>query len=293
MEGKVALFKRFANVDAFPIALATQDVDEIVETVKHIAPVFGGINLEDISAPRCFEIERRLIEELDIPVLHDDQHGTAIVVLAGLTNALKVVGKSIDDISVVVHGAGAAGIAVSHLLHAAGVPDIAVIDSKGVITLGRADSNPYKEEVAAYNTGGRTGTLAEAIRGADVFIGGSVPRVLTTAMVQTMKSGAIVFAMANPDPEIMPEDAKAGGAACVATGRSDYPNQINNALAFPGLFKGALAARIPKFTAEMKVAAARAIADMVPAPTVDKIVPSPFEPGLADVVAGAVQSVQL
>ncbi len=292
MEGKAALFKRFAGVDAFPIALATQEVDEIVEAVKRIAPVFGGINLEDISAPRCFEVERRLVEELDIPVLHDDQHGTAIVVLAGLTNALKVVGKSIESISVVVHGAGAAGIAVSHLLHAAGVTDIAVIDSKGVITPGRADSNPYKEEAAAYNTGGRTGTLAEAIRVADVFIGVSVPRALTTEMVQSMKWGAIVFAMANPDPEIMPEDAKAGGAIIVATGRSDYPNQINNALAFPGLFKGALTARIRRFTPEMKVAAARAIAALVPVPTADKIVPTPFEPGLADAVAGAVQLIQ-
>ena len=290
MEGKAALFKRFANVDAFPIALATNDVEEIVETVKRIAPVFGGINLEDISAPRCFEVERRLINELDIPVLHDDQHGTAIVVLAGLINAARVVGKSLDSLSVVISGAGAAGIAVSHTLHAAGVRDITVLDSKGVVVKGREGMNPYKEEVAVYNTQGRSGSLAEAIKGADVFIGVSAPGVLTADMVKTMNERAIVFAMSNPTPEIMPEEAKASGAACVATGRSDYPNQINNALAFPGLFKGALASHIPRFTSEMKVAAARAIAGLVPEPLFDKIVPSPFEPGLADAVAAAVSS---
>ncbi|MBI4435500.1 NADP-dependent malic enzyme [Candidatus Uhrbacteria bacterium] len=290
MEGKAILFKRFAGIDAFPICLATQDVDEIVETVKRIAPGFGGINLEDIAAPACFEVERRLIEELDIPVMHDDQHGTAVVVLAGLLNALKVVGKKLEDVSVVISGAGAGGMGITHLLFEAGMTRLAMIDSKGIIAQGREGMNSYKEKLAArINPEGRTGSLADALVGADVFIGVSQPGLVTADMVRTMAQKAIVFAMANPIPEIMPEIASAGGAAIVATGRSDFPNQVNNVLAFPGIFKGALEGRIRRITPAMRVAAAHALAKLVPEPTSEKIMPSPFEPGLADVVAEAVK----
>ena len=290
MEGKAILFKRFAGIDAFPICLATQDVDEIVETVKRIAPGFGGINLEDIAAPACFEVERRLIEELDIPVMHDDQHGTAVVVLAGLLNALKVVGKKLEDVSVVISGAGAGGMGITHLLFEAGMTKLAMIDSKGIIAPGREGMNSYKEKLAArINPEGRTGTLADALVGADVFIGVSQPGLVTADMVRTMAEMPIVFAMANPIPEIMPEIALAGGAAIVATGRSDFPNQVNNVLAFPGIFKGALEGRIRRITPAMRVAAAHALAKLVPEPTSEKIMPSPFEPGLADIVAQAVK----
>lgn len=290
MEGKAALFKRFAGVDAFPICLATQDVDEIVETVKRIAPGFGGINLEDIAAPACFEVERRLIEELDIPVMHDDQHGTAVVVLAGLLNALKVVDKKLEEVSVVISGAGAGGMGITHLLFEAGMTKLAMIDSKGIIAPGRDGMNSYKEELAArINPEGKTGTLVDALVGADVFIGVSQPGLVTAEMVQTMAKDAIVFAMANPIPEIMPDEARAGGAAVIATGRSDFPNQVNNVLAFPGIFQGALEARLRRITPAMRVAAAHALAKLVPEPTAEKIMPSPFEPGLADVVAEAVK----
>ncbi len=290
MEGKAILFKRFAGVDAFPICLATQNVDEIVETVKRIAPGFGGINLEDIAAPACFEVERRLIEELDIPVMHDDQHGTAVVVLAGLLNALKVVGKKLEEVSVVISGAGAAGMGITHLLFEAGMTKLTMIDSKGIIAPGRDGMNSYKEALAArINPEGRTGSLADALVGADVFIGVSQPGLVTADMVRTMADKAIVFAMANPIPEIMPDVARAGGAAIVATGRSDFPNQVNNVLAFPGIFKGALEGRLRRITPAMRVAAAHALAKLVPEPTAEKIMPSPFEAGLADVVAEAVK----
>lgn len=290
MEGKAVLFKRFAGIDAFPICLATQDVDEIVETVKRIAPGFGGINLEDIAAPACFEVERRLIEELDIPVMHDDQHGTAVVVLAGLLNALKVVGKKLEDVSVVISGAGAGGMGITHLLFEAGLTKLAMIDSKGIIAPGREGMNSYKEELAArINPEGHTGSLGDALVGADIFIGVSQPGLVTADMVRTMADKAIVFAMANPIPEIMPDEARAGGAAIIATGRSDFPNQVNNVLAFPGIFKGALEARLSRITPAMRVAAAHALAKLVPEPTSEKIMPSPFEPGLAAVVAEAVK----
>jgi malate dehydrogenase (oxaloacetate-decarboxylating) len=293
MEGKAALFKRFADVDAFPICLATQDVDEIVETVKRIAPSFGAINLEDIAAPACFEVERRLIEELDIPVMHDDQHGTAVVVLAGLLNALKVVGKDIADVKVVMSGAGAGGMGIANLLLDAGVTKMAMVDSRGMIAQGRERMNPYKNELAArINPEAETGTLADALVGADVFVGVSQPGLVTPEMVQSMNDGAIIFALSNPVPEIMPEEARVGGATVIATGRSDFPNQVNNALAFPGIFKGVLESRSKKITREMLVAAAHALSKMVPEPTADQIMPSPFAPGLADVIAEAVQRVE-
>lgn len=293
MEGKAALFKRFANVDAFPICLATQDVDEIVETVKRIAPGFGGINLEDIAAPACFEVERRLIEELDIPVMHDDQHGTAVVVLAGLLNALKVVGKEIGDVKVVMSGAGAGGMGIANLLLDAGVKKMAMVDSRGLIAQGRERMNSYKDALAArINPEAETGTLADALVGADVFVGVSQPGLVTSEMVQSMNDGAIIFALSNPVPEIMPDEARAGGAAVIATGRSDFPNQVNNVLAFPGIFKGVLESRSKTITREMLVAAAHALSKMVAKPTADQIMPSPFAPGLAKVVADAVQRVK-
>ncbi len=288
MEGKCALFKQFGGVDAFPIAIASQDVEEIIKTVKMIAPVFGGINLEDISAPRCFEIERRLIEELDIPVMHDDQHGTAIVILAGLINALKVVSKEMSSIRVAISGAGAAGLAAAHLLHKVGVPDIVVVDSRGIIVKDRDNLNDYKEEVIPYNVEKRSGGLAEAVRGADVFIGVSAPGILTGEMVATMAADSIVFAMSNPIPEIMPDVARAAGATIVATGRSDFPNQVNNVLAFPGIFKGALEVRADHITDDMKIAAAREIAAQVKEPNAELVIPDVFTEGLANVVAGAV-----
>ncbi|OGL99652.1 malate dehydrogenase, partial [Candidatus Uhrbacteria bacterium RIFOXYB2_FULL_45_11] len=239
MEGKAVLFKRFANIDAYPICLATQNVDEIVATVKNIAPGFGGINLEDISAPNCFEVERRLIEELDIPVMHDDQHGTAVVVLAGLLNALKLADKKMEDVHAVISGAGAAGMGVVSLLMEVGLKRIDMIDSKGMIAEGREGMNSYKDALAAkINPEKKTGTLADALKGADVFIGVSQPNLISIEMVQSMNAKPILFAMANPIPEIMPDLAKEAGAFIVATGRSDFPNQVNNVLAFPGLFKG-------------------------------------------------------
>ncbi len=294
MEGKAILFKHFANIDAYPICLDTQDVDEIVQAVKWIAPGFGGINLEDISAPRCFEVERRLIEELDIPVMHDDQHGTAVVVLAGLMNALKIVGKKMEEVRVVVSGAGAGGMGVADLLFHAGLKQMDMIDSRGIIALGRDGMNPYKDKLAAQiNPDGRTGTLAQALEGADIFIGVSQPELVNEQMVQSMAAQPILFALANPVPEIMPEVAHKAGAAVMATGRSDFPNQVNNVLAFPGIFKGALEARIKTITPAMLVAASTALSKMVPEPTAHKILPSPFDPGVADVVAEAVKRAAL
>ncbi len=287
MEGKAMLFKAFGGVDAFPICLATQDTDEIVETVKRIAPVFGGVNLEDIAAPRCFEIEARLKEELDIPVFHDDQHGTAIVTLAALENALRLVGKRMADIQIVMNGAGAAGLAVATLLRTAGATRITICDSRGIISRDRTDLNPQKQAFAIDQKGG----LEDAIVGADVFIGVSAPGVLTREMVLSMAPNRIVFAMANPIPEIQPE-LVLNDVAVMATGRSDYPNQINNVLAFPGIFKGALACRSRTFSSEMFLAAARAIADLVPAAELSstRIVPSAFDERVAPAVSAAVEA---
>ena len=288
MEGKAILFKNFANVDAFPICLDTKDVDEIVETVKRIAPCFGGINLEDISAPRCFEIERRLKEELDIPVFHDDQHGTAIVVCAGLINALKCVGKKPEEIKVVINGAGSAGISICKLLLQFGIGDAVLVDRQGALCPGEEWMNPAQAAMAEVtNKDKQTGPLTEIIKGKDVFIGVSAPNLVTAEMVGTMAKDPIVFAMANPTPEIMPDVAKAGGAAIVATGRSDFPNQINNVLVFPGIFRGALDVRATNITEEMKLAAAYAIASLV---TIEEfnaeyIIPSPFDKRVCDVVA--------
>ena len=288
MEGKAILFKNFANVDAFPICLDTKDVDEIVETVKRIAPCFGGINLEDISAPRCFEIERRLKEELDIPVFHDDQHGTAIVVCAGLINALKCVGKEAKDIKVVINGAGSAGISICKLLLQYGIGDAVLVDRQGALCPGEAWMNPAQAAMAEItNKDKQTGPLAEIIKGKDVFIGVSAPNLVTAEMVGTMAKDPIVFAMANPTPEIMPDVAKAGGAKIVATGRSDFPNQINNVLVFPGIFRGALDVRATNITEEMKLAAAYAIASLVTEEELNPeyIIPSPFDKRVCNVVA--------
>ncbi len=290
MEGKAALFKRFAGIDAFPICLDTQDVDEIVRTVKHIAPVFAGINLEDISAPRCFEVERRLRAELDIPVFHDDQHGTAIVVLAALTNALKVVGKELSTVRLVMSGAGAAGFAILRLLMAAGLTDVVVCDIGGAVHAGRTDLTPELDWVVAHtNRRDHRGDVHAALAGADVFIGVSAPDVIDSADVATMAPGAVVFALANPDPEIDPVLAREH-AAVVATGRSDYPNQINNVLVFPGVFRGLLDARSREITPAVLVAAARALAAVVRPEELNAnyIVPSVFHPGLSSTVAAAV-----
>ena len=288
MEGKAILFKNFANVDAFPICLDTKDVDEIVETVKRIAPCFGGINLEDISAPRCFEIERRLKEELDIPVFHDDQHGTAIVVCAGLINALKCVGKKPEEIKVVINGAGSAGISICKLLLQFGIGDAVLVDRQGALCPGEEWMNPAQAAMAEVtNKDKQTGPLTEIIKGKDVFIGVSAPNLVTAEMVGTMAKDPIVFAMANPTPEIMPDVAKAGGAAIVATGRSDFPNQINNVLVFPGIFRGALDVRATNITEEMKLAAAYAIASLVTEEELNAeyIIPSPFDKRVCNVVA--------
>ncbi len=291
MEGKCALFKRFANVDAFPVAIKTQDVDEFVRTVELIAPMFGGINLEDIAAPRCFEIEEKLKQKLDIPVFHDDQHGTAIVCLAGLINALKVVKKSMKDITVVVNGLGAAGVAITKLLLLSGVGEMRLLDSKGIIFDGRAEVDGVKAELAKKtNREKRSGGLAEALQGADVFIGVSKPNLVTEDMVRSMNEKSILFAMANPVPEIMPDVAKKAGAFVVATGRSDFPNQINNVLAFPGIFRGALDARVRFITEEMKLAAAYALAKAVKKPTANYIIPDPFDKRVAKLVAKAVKN---
>jgi malate dehydrogenase (oxaloacetate-decarboxylating) len=286
MEGKALLFREFGQLNAFPVCLATQDVDEIVETVKRLAPVFGGINLEDISAPRCFEIEARLQRELNIPVFHDDQHGTAIVVLAALTNAFKLVGKSLESVKIVINGAGAAGVAIGRLLRKAGAKTIWLCDRQGIISTARLGLTPEKQEFAV----DATGDLAEALKDADVFLGVSAPGVLTPDMLRTMAKDSIVFAMANPVPEIQPELAK-GLVAVMATGRSDYPNQINNVLAFPGIFKGALNCRAATITATMHLEAAHAIASLVSPQelTADHIIPSVFDTRVAAAVAAAVE----
>ncbi len=291
MEGKSILFKRFGNVDAFPICLDTKDTEEIIETVKRIAPVFGGINLEDISAPRCFEIEERLKKELDIPVFHDDQHGTAIVVSAGIMNALKLTGKKMEEVTAVVNGAGAAGISITKLLLSFGLKDAILVDRRGAIYEGRIGMNEAKIEIAKVtNRNKEKGTLADVIKGKDIFLGVSAPGVLTAEMVSTMAKDPIIFAMANPTPEIMPDEARKGGAAVVATGRSDFPNQINNVLVFPGIFRGALDARATDITEEMKRAAAKAIASIVTDEelTADHIIPDAFDERVAKVVAKAV-----
>lgn len=289
MEGKCLLFKQFAGVDAFPICLSTKDPDEVVKAVKWIAPSFGGINLEDIAAPNCFYIEEKLKEEIDIPVFHDDQHGTAIVIFAGLINALKVVGKRLADAHLIIAGAGAAGIATARLLIHEGVGEIILSDRKGLIFEGRDDLNPYKERIAKLtNRRMLKGHLADAMKGADVFIGVSHGHIADRKMVRAMARDPIVFAMANPTPEIMPEEALAGGAKIIATGRSDYPNQINNVLAFPGIFRGVFDCRARYITEKMKVAAAHALAKMVKKPTPHKIIPGVFEKGVARAVARAV-----
>lgn len=288
MEGKSILFKEFANVDAFPICLDTKDVDEIVETVKRIAPCFGGINLEDVSAPRCFEVEARLKKELDIPVFHDDQHGTAIVVCAGLINALKVVGKKMEDIRVVINGAGSAGISICKLILQFGVGDVVLVDRQGALCPGEEWMNPAQKAMAEVtNKDHQRGLLAEIIKNKDVFIGVSAPNLVTAEMVKTMAKDPIIFAMANPTPEIMPDVAKAGGARVVATGRSDFPNQINNVLVFPGIFRGALDVRATDITEEMKLAASRAIASLITPEELNEeyIIPSPFDKRVCSVVA--------
>ena len=291
MEGKSILFKEFGGVDAFPICLDTKDVDEIVETVKRIAPVFGGINLEDISAPRCFEIEKRLKEELDIPVFHDDQHGTAIVVSAGLINALKLVGKPFDEANVVINGAGSAGISICKLLLQLGIGNVVLVDRQGALCPGQDWMNPAPGVMAEnYNKDRQTGSLAEIMKGKDVFVGVSAPNIVTAEMVASMAADPIVFAMANPTPEIMPEEAAKGGVRVMATGRSDYPNQINNVLVFPGIFRGALDAKATGITEEMKMAAAKAIASIVTDDELkeDYIIPGAFDERVAKVVAKAV-----
>lgn len=292
MEGKAVLFKSFAGVDAFPICLNTTDIDKIVETVKMLEPTFGGVNLEDIAAPRCFEIEERLKKEANIPVFHDDQHGTAIVTVAGLVNALKIVGKKMNEIRVVANGAGAAGIAIIKLLYTYGVRDIIMCDRKGAIYEGRPDGmNDIKNEVAKYtNRDNAKGSLADVIKGADVFIGVSAAGSLTAEMVQTMNQDPIIFAMANPTPEIMPEEAKAAGASVIGTGRSDFPNQVNNVLAFPGIFRGALDVRATHINEKMKIAAVEAIASLVKDEELhaDYVIPAPFDPRVAPEVAAAV-----
>lgn len=291
MEGKSILFKEFGGVDAFPICLDTKDVDEIVETVKRIAPVFGGINLEDISAPRCFEIEKRLKEELDIPVFHDDQHGTAIVVSAGLINALKLVGKPFDEANVVINGAGSAGISICKLLLQLGIGNVVLVDRQGALCPGQDWMNPAQAEMAEItNKDRQTGSLAEIMNGKDVFVGVSAPNIVTAEMVASMAADPIVFAMANPTPEIMPEEAAKGGVRVMATGRSDYPNQINNVLVFPGIFRGALDAKATGITEEMKMAAAKAIASIVTDDELkeDYIIPGAFDERVAKVVAKAV-----
>ena len=290
MEGKCVLFKAFGDVDAFPICVKTKDVDEFVETVYNISGSFGGINLEDIAAPRCFEIERKLKEKCDIPIFHDDQHGTAVITLAGLTNALKVVGKKKEDVKIVTSGAGAAAIAITKLLLSAGFRDITMCDRKGAIYQGREGLNWIKTEMAEVtNLSRKAGTLADMLVGADVFIGVSAPNTVTTEMVKTMNKDAIIFACANPTPEIFPDAAKAGGARVISTGRSDYPNQINNVLAFPGIFRGAFDVRASDINEEMKVAAAEALAGLVGDElSEDYIIPAAFDPRVGPAVAKAV-----
>lgn len=293
MEGKAVLFKEFGNVNAVPICLDTQDTEEIIKAVTYLAPGFGGINLEDISAPRCFEIEERLKEILDIPVFHDDQHGTAIVVLAGVINALKIVGKKKEDCRVVVNGAGSAGVAITKLLLTYGFPNIIMCDRVGIVSRDTEGLNwMQKKMTEVTNLNNETGSLADALKGADIFIGVSAPNIVTPKMVASMNRDSILFAMANPIPEIMPDVAKAAGARVVGTGRSDFPNQVNNVVAFPGIFKGALEGRATQITEEMKLAAAEAIAGLVPADKLsdDNIMPEAFDPQVAEVVANAVKS---
>lgn len=293
MEGKAVLFKEFGNVNAVPICLDTQDTEEIIKAVTYLAPGFGGINLEDISAPRCFEIEERLKEILDIPVFHDDQHGTAIVVLAGVINALNVVGKKKEDCRVVVNGAGSAGVAITKLLLTYGFPNIIMCDKVGIVSKDTEGLNwMQKKMTEVTNLNNETGSLADALKGADIFIGVSAPNIVTPKMVASMNRDSILFAMANPIPEIMPDVAKAAGARVVGTGRSDFPNQVNNVVAFPGIFKGALEGRATQITEEMKLAAAEAIAGLVPADKLsdDNIMPEAFDPQVAEVVANAVKS---
>lgn len=292
MEGKAALFKEFGNVNAVPICLDTQDTEEIIETVIRIAPAFGGINLEDISAPRCFEIETRLKEALDIPVFHDDQHGTAIVVLAGIMNGLRLTGKKKEDCQVVVNGAGSAGVAITRLLLTYGFRHVTMCDRFGIISKNYPNLNWMQEEMTKYtNLENKEGTLADALKGADVFVGVSAPGIVTAEMVASMNKDAIMFAMANPVPEIMPDIARAAGARVVGTGRSDFPNQINNVTAFPGIFKGALEGRARQITEEMKLAAASALAGLVSDEELseDFIMPDPFDPQIVDVVSKAVK----
>ena len=291
MEGKAVLFKEFGNVNAVPVCLDTQDTEEIIKTVVNIAPAFGGINLEDISAPRCFEIETRLKELLDIPVFHDDQHGTAIVVLAGIINGLKVTGKTKEDCQVVVNGAGSAGIAITKLLLTYGFKHVTMCDKSGILSKASEGLNWMQQSMMEVtNLENKTGSLADALRGADIFVGVSAPNIVTADMVKTMNKDAIIFAMANPVPEIMPDVAKAAGAKVVGTGRSDFPNQVNNVIAFPGIFKGALEGRARQITEDMKLAAALAIANLVPDVEVSdvNILPEAFDPRVADVVSKAV-----
>lgn len=291
MEGKAVLFKEFGNVNAVPVCLDTQDTEEIIKTVVNIAPAFGGINLEDISAPRCFEIETRLKELLDIPVFHDDQHGTAIVVLAGIINGLKVTGKTKEDCQVVVNGAGSAGVAITKLLLTYGFKHVTMCDKSGILSKASEGLNwMQKSMMEVTNLENKTGSLADALRGADIFVGVSAPNIVTADMVKTMNKDAIIFAMANPVPEIMPDVAKAAGARVVGTGRSDFPNQVNNVIAFPGIFKGALEGRARQITEDMKLAAALAIANLVPDDEVSdvNILPEAFDPRVADVVSKAV-----
>ena len=292
MEGKAVLFKEFGGVNAFPICLDTQDTEEIIETVVRIAPAFGGINLEDISAPRCFEIEQRLKELLDIPVMHDDQHGTAIVVLAGIINAMKVTGRKKEDCRVVVNGAGSAGVAITKLLLLYGFPDITMVDRAGILCAGMEGMNWMQEKMCEVtNLSHKRGSLADAMKGADIFVGVSAPNIVSPEMVKSMNKDAILFAMANPVPEIMPDLAKAAGAKVVGTGRSDFPNQVNNVLIFPGIFKGALEGRARAITDDMKLAAAEAIAALVDESELseDNILPAAFDPRVADTVAAKVK----
>jgi len=290
MEGKSVLFKAFGAVDAFPICVGTQDAGDIVRTVKLLEPSFGGINLEDIAAPRCFEVESRLIEECDIPVFHDDQHGTAVVVLAAAINACRLAGRPLEDLDIVINGAGAAGIAIARMFHSMGVREIVLCDTKGIVAAGRSDLTPVKQDLIRWtNPRGKQGDLAAAMKGASLFVGVSVKDAVTREMVASMAEGAAVFAMANPDPEILPGDALAAGAAVVATGRSDFPNQVNNVLGFPGIFRGALDVRARLINQEMKVAAARALADLVGDQLSDAcIIPQPFDLRVAPAVASAV-----
>jgi len=291
MDGKSLLFKEFAGIDAFPICIETQETEEIIKIVKNIAPTLGGINLEDISAPRCFEIEERLQEELDIPVFHDDQHGTAVVVSSAVINAAKLTGKKLGDIRAVINGAGAAGTAIAKMLQNLGIKDIVACDSKGILSTDRGDLNEAKRRLAEItNPEKLKGTLAEAVKGKDLFIGVSAAKALTQEMVRSMAKDPIIFAMANPEPEIMPDLAAEAGAAVIGTGRSDFPNQINNVLIFPGIFKGALSVRAKRITEEMKVAAAYALAEVIPEDELraDYIIASPFHKGVAEAVANAV-----